>query len=378
MSITRRLSIRLEQIRQARLIHGGLAQYGLAVLAIKLSRIPIPSRRIRRRLFRDEYVRRYPPGLNEEESERPLEDYPSLNALFTRGLRPEHRPIPAGTPAVLSPCDGRVQDVGRVDGGKLLTVKGIEYSLASLLANGDARPFEGGLFAIIFLSPIDCHRVFSPADGRLECVVHVPGSRLLVHPPLQRPEYPVYTLNERMILRLSSDAGPCAVVMVAGWGVGNITLPLAPGLAPGRGGSSPSAGTRRRQSREGTGSRPSSSGPRSCSSRRPRPARRLWLPPTRRFDMDSPSSGSPSPPTLADRRALAVEARPARPAREGRDDLMLVAGLGDPVASDYAAFVGRGTRGEAVLIEGVTGRTRRGLPVRTLKPEECAARRLTM
>lgn len=88
--------------------------------------------------------------------------------------------------------------------------------------------------------------------------------------------------------------------------------------------------------------------------------------------MDSPSSGSPSPPTLADRRALAVEARPARPAWEGRDDLMLVAALGDPVASDYAAFVGRGTRGEAVLIEGVTGRTSSGLPVRTLKPEERA------
>jgi phosphatidylserine decarboxylase len=233
MSVTRRLSIRLEQIRQARLIHGGLAQLGLAVVAIKLSRIPIPSRRIRRRLFREQYVRRYPPGLNEEESECPLEDYRSLNALFTRGLRPERRPIPADAPAVLCPCDGRVQDVGRVDGGKLLTVKGIEYSLASLLADDDARPFEGGLFAIIFLSPIDCHRVFCPADGRLECVVHVPGSRLLVHPPLQRPEYPVYTLNERMILRLSTDAGPCAVVMVAGWGVGNITLPLAPGLRAG-------------------------------------------------------------------------------------------------------------------------------------------------
>jgi phosphatidylserine decarboxylase len=233
MSIARRLSIRLEQIRQARLIHGGLAQLGLAVLAIKLSRIPIPSRRIRRRLFRDQYVRRYPPGLDEEESERPLEDYPSLNALFTRGVRPEHRPIVAGTPAVLSPCDGRVQDVGRVDEGKLLTVKGIKYSLASLLADDAPQPFEGGLFAIVFLSPIDCHRVFSPVDGRLERVVHVPGSRLLVHPPLQRPEYPVYTLNERMILRLSTDAGPCAVVMVAGWGVGNITLPLAPGFRVG-------------------------------------------------------------------------------------------------------------------------------------------------
>ncbi len=233
MSVTRRLSIRLEQFRQARRIHGGLKGLSLAVLGVKLSRLPIPSRRLRERLFRNQYVRRYPPGLNEEESERPLEDYPSLNALFTRGVRPEHRPIVADIPAVLSPCDGQVQDVGRVDEGKLLTVKGIEYSLASLLADDDPQPFEGGLFTIIFLSPIDCHRVFSPVDGRFEEVVHVPGARLLVHPPFQKPEYPVYTLNERMILRLSAGAGSCVVVMVAGWGVGNITLPLAPGFRPG-------------------------------------------------------------------------------------------------------------------------------------------------
>lgn len=228
MTLTRRLSIRLEQIRQARAIHGGLVSLGLAALAVKLSRLPIPSRRVRRRLFRDQYVRRYPPGLDEAESERPLEDYPSLNALFTRGLRPEARPIAADRSVLLSPCDGRVQDVGRVDGGTLLTVKGIEYSVASLLAEGDAGPFEGGLFAVVFLSPIDCHRVFSPADGTLDRVVHVPGSRLLVHPPLQRPEYPVYTLNERVVLHLSTDAGPIAVVMVAGWGVGHITGPRVP------------------------------------------------------------------------------------------------------------------------------------------------------
>ncbi|MHB1556107.1 MAG: archaetidylserine decarboxylase [Isosphaeraceae bacterium] len=228
MTLASRLSIRLEQMRQARTIHGGLISLGLAALAVKLSRVPIPSRRVRRRVFRDQYVRRYPPGLDEAESERPLEDYQSLNALFTRGLRAEARPIAAGREIVLSPCDGRVQDVGRVDGGTLLTVKGIAYSVASLLADGDARPFEGGLFAVVFLSPIDCHRVFSPADGRLERVVHVPGSRLLVHPPLQRPEYPVYTLNERVILHLSTPAGPMAVVMVAGWGVGHVTGPLVP------------------------------------------------------------------------------------------------------------------------------------------------------
>ncbi len=175
----------------------------------------------------------YPPGLDHQEAERPLGDYQSFNALFTRGVNSERRPIPRDTTDLLSPCDGTVQDVGRVSEGTLMTVKGIEYSLGSLLADVNVQLYEGGQFAIIFLSPIDCHRVFSPLDGYLEEVVHVPGARLLVHPPFQRPEFPVYTLNERMIFRMSTDSGSCAVVMVAGWGVGNITLPLAPGFRPG-------------------------------------------------------------------------------------------------------------------------------------------------
>jgi phosphatidylserine decarboxylase len=125
-----------------------------------------------------------------------------------------------------------VQDVGRVEGGRIYTVKGIEYTLASLLPHTAPGPFEGGHFVITFLSPINCHRVFSPQDGDLEEAVHVPGYRLLVHPPFQSAEYPVYALNERVILRFSTRLGPCLVVLVAGWGVGNITLPLASGFRP--------------------------------------------------------------------------------------------------------------------------------------------------
>ncbi|WP_165221637.1 archaetidylserine decarboxylase [Aquisphaera insulae] len=229
----RRLAIWLEQVRQARRIHGGFLRLCLAAAVVKLSRLPIPSRRLRLRLFRDLYARMYPPGLNAEEADRPLEDYRSMYDLFTRGVKPEHRPIPADGRALLSPCDGVVQDIGRVERGRLLTVKGIEYSVASLLGDGDdedAKPYEGGAFAIVFLSPIDCHRVFSPMDGRLGRVAHIPGARLLVHPPFQRPEFPVYTLNERAVFRLEGGGGSCAVVMVAGWGVGNITSPLAPWL----------------------------------------------------------------------------------------------------------------------------------------------------
>jgi phosphatidylserine decarboxylase len=227
-----RFAIKLEQFRQARRIHGGLLKFFVALLGVKLARLPIPFKRLRIWVYRSMFGKKYPPGLDEAEAERPLWSYRSLNAVFTRGIKPECRPIATEAPAFLSPCDGTIQEVGRVTDGKILTLKGIEYTLDSLLPGTDTRRFEGGHFAIVFLSPIDCHRVFSPQDGQLEEAIHVPGYRLLVHPPYQRSEYPVYTLNERMILRLSTDLGPCLVVMVAGWGVGNITLPQAPDFRP--------------------------------------------------------------------------------------------------------------------------------------------------
>ena len=225
-------AVRREQRRQARAIHGSLLGLGVALLGVKLARLPLPSRKLRAKLYRTVFGTKYPPGLDEAEMDRPLAEYPSLNALFTRGVRPECRPIPAGTPDFLSPCDGTVQDVGRVDKGTILTLKRIPYTLESLLPGVDAAGYEGGHYAVVFLSPIDCHRVFAPQDGELHSATHVPGARLLVHPPFQRPEFPVYTLNERVAFRFTTPLGPCLMVMVAGWGVGNITLPAAPDFRP--------------------------------------------------------------------------------------------------------------------------------------------------
>src|SRR5262245_31139304 len=169
VSMTRdRRAIRWEQFRQAKRLSGGLLKLSLAALGIRLARLPIPSKRLRLWLYRAFFRKQYPPGLDEKEAEKPLWAYPSLNALFTRGLKPECRPIAADAPQFLSPCDGTVQDVGRVEGGKILTLKGIGYTLSSLMPRTDTRPFEGGRFLVVFLSPTDCHRVFSPQDGYLE------------------------------------------------------------------------------------------------------------------------------------------------------------------------------------------------------------------
>lgn len=225
-------TIQREQFRQAKHLHGSLWNMFLAFAGIKLSRLPIPTRRLRTAIYRNIFGKKYPPGIKEEEAEQPLWAYRSLNAFFTRGLKPEYRPIPPAGPQFLSPCDGTVQEIGQMQRDTLLSLKGTRYTLPSLLPQVATQPYENGHYAVIFLSPIDCHRIFSPQDGQLEAVMHVPGARLPVHPPCQRPEFPVYALNERMIFRLRTALGPCLVVMIAGWGVGNISLPAAPEFRP--------------------------------------------------------------------------------------------------------------------------------------------------
>jgi phosphatidylserine decarboxylase len=225
------LKTRLEQYRQASAIHGGVLNLWMASLAVRLSRLKIPSRRLRLRLYRTIYGKKYA-ALNEAELEQPLWAYPSFNALFTRGVRPELRPIPQSADQYFCPCDGTIQEVGPIKEDKILTVKGVAYTLASLLAGMEVPSLCNGQFAIIFLSPSDCHRIFSPQDGTIEEILHVPGHRLLVHPPFQRKEFPVFTLNERIILRLRTPLGDCVLVLVAGWGVGNITLPLDKSFRP--------------------------------------------------------------------------------------------------------------------------------------------------
>jgi phosphatidylserine decarboxylase len=236
------LKTKLESVRQALQIHGGALNMCAAALAVRLSRVPIPSKRLRLRLYRTIYGRKYS-ALDESELEKPIWSYRSLNALFTRGVRPELRPIARAGSDFLCPCDGRIQDFGAIDHGRILTVKGIEYPLRSLLAGMDVDRYQGGNFVIIFLSPCDCHRIFSPLDGQIEEITHVPGHRLLVYPPYHKKEFPVFTLNERVILRLKAAPSPlplssggrgrgegasCVLVLVAGLGVGNITFPRLP------------------------------------------------------------------------------------------------------------------------------------------------------
>jgi phosphatidylserine decarboxylase len=144
-----------------------------------------------------------------------LAAYPHFNAFFTRALKPGARPLDPDPRAVLMPADGRVSQAGAVAAGRIVQAKGHDYSVAELLADADfARAFDGGVFATIYLSPRDYHRVHLPVAGRLVETRHVPGRLFSVSPATVDTVPRLFARNERLVCRFETAQGPMAVVMV--------------------------------------------------------------------------------------------------------------------------------------------------------------------
>jgi phosphatidylserine decarboxylase len=173
-------------------------------------------------------VRTY--GVDVSEATRPVPGgYATLNDFFVRELRPGARPVDPAPDAVVSPADGRIEQLGTVTAGHLIQAKGFRYSAATLLATtpADAAQFDGGSFATIYLAPHNYHRVHMPLGGTVTGVVHVPGRRLAVNPRTVRAVPGLFAANERVVCRCDHPAGPFAVVLVGALNVASIALAFA-------------------------------------------------------------------------------------------------------------------------------------------------------
>lgn len=141
--------------------------------------------------------------------------YPTFNAFFTRALRPGARIADADPRALLMPADGRISQCGRIEGGRMFQAKGQSFTATELLGDADAaQAFADGLFATVYLSPRDYHRVHMPWSGRLLETVHVPGRLFSVGPDAVARVPRLFARNERLVCHFETDFGPMAVVMV--------------------------------------------------------------------------------------------------------------------------------------------------------------------
>jgi phosphatidylserine decarboxylase len=162
----------------------------------------------------------------------------SFNAFFTRGLRTGARHAEGDVDTLVSPADGRISQIGRIESGRILQAKQRSYTVAELMADADAAAkYHDGGFATIYLSPRDYHRVHMPLDGELVETVHVPGRLFSVAPHSVADIPNLFARNERLVCHFKGPRGSFAVAMVGAILVSGITTvwggPVVPPYARG-------------------------------------------------------------------------------------------------------------------------------------------------
>jgi phosphatidylserine decarboxylase len=167
------------------------------------------------------FMRKYDVSLQEALEENPV-NYPSFNAFFVRKLKPETRPI--ASTEIISPVDGFVSELGDITRGTILQAKGRTYSVRELLSCNPtlAAEFEHGLFATLYLSPKDYHRVHMPINATLKDEIYVPGKLFSVQPATARVVSNLFAINERLVVFFDTPIGLMAMVLVGAVIVGAI------------------------------------------------------------------------------------------------------------------------------------------------------------
>lgn len=167
------------------------------------------------------FVRRY--GVNMSEAVEPdTARYESFNEFFTRPLRDDARPLTDAD--FLCPVDGAISQCGPLDGERLIQAKGHSYTATALLG-GDrelAARFHDGMFATLYLSPRDYHRIHMPCAGILRRMIHVPGELFSVNPLTARAVPGLFARNERVVCIFDGENGPFAMVLVGATIVGSM------------------------------------------------------------------------------------------------------------------------------------------------------------
>lgn len=155
--------------------------------------------------------------VNLEEARNPdPESYATFNEFFTRPLKPELRPLAEGANLLTSPVDGRISQMGKIEGGRIFQAKGHYYSALELLGGDEncAAPFMDGQFMTIYLSPRDYHRIHMPLSGTLSEQVYVPGRLFSVAGHTARTIPRLFARNERVVAMFDTEFGKLAMVLV--------------------------------------------------------------------------------------------------------------------------------------------------------------------
>ena len=161
-----------------------------------------------------------------------INKYVSFNDFFTRALKPNARPIATATNAIVSPVDGHISQIGKIEKNQIIQAKGHNFTLTDLIGTELAPQFSNGNFATLYLSPQDYHRVHIPISGKLEQMSHIPGKLFSVQPDVINNIPNLYARNERVVNIFQTAIGPVAVIMIGAILVASIETVWAGEVTP--------------------------------------------------------------------------------------------------------------------------------------------------
>ena len=183
------------------------------------------------------FIKQYNIDMSEAEISD-ITKFETFNDFFTRSIKKGTRPIIADKEALAMPVDGTISQTGDIYKDAILQAKGHYYSLEALLGGDekDAKYFENGKFATIYLAPSNYHRVHMPLDGKLEKMVFVPGDLFSVNPLTAENVDNLFARNERAVCFFNNERiGRFAVVLVGATIVASIETVFAGVVAPSKG-----------------------------------------------------------------------------------------------------------------------------------------------
>ena len=141
--------------------------------------------------------------------------FKSFNEFFTRSLKDGVREIDTDSRSIVSPADGAISQLGKIEAGNIFQAKGQSFSVEKLIADPQlAEPFKNGEFATVYLSPKDYHRVHMPFAGTLTETLYVPGELFSVNQTTAENIPGLFARNERMVCLFDTELGRMAVVLV--------------------------------------------------------------------------------------------------------------------------------------------------------------------
>jgi len=200
-----------------------IPQHFLSRLVYRLTRSRTPG--VKNALIKS-FMRGFSPDMSDAVQPDPLA-YASFNEFFTRPLRPGARPIDPNDSVLVSPVDGAISQIGRLDGSQIMQAKGHSYSLEALLdfrgaQAGWSSGFADGCFATLYLAPFNYHRIHMPLGGTLRAAWYVPGQLFSVNSVTAAAVPGLFARNERVVCVFEDGPRLFAMVLVGALFVGSM------------------------------------------------------------------------------------------------------------------------------------------------------------